>query len=148
MSVTCTCIRHQKKIWRRNNLKWTKFNALLLLADWFAWKNLDDTIIFIQYLLLFLFRLVQLLTRKILSNLEVFFQAHKTNRRATWAQSFIHSRWLYNTINDKFKLKWWLNMQSCRCFILALQTLREMLRGGLDLLVGGQFLLRVGVCTT
>ena len=33
-----------------------------LLTNWFAQKNLGDTIIFIQYLLLFLFRFVQLLS--------------------------------------------------------------------------------------
>ena len=35
----------------------------MVLAYWFAQNNVDDTIIFIQYLLLFLFRFVQLLTR-------------------------------------------------------------------------------------
>ena len=46
-----------------------------MLADWFARKNIDDTIIFVQYLLLFLFKFVQLLTRIIHSNLEVCFKS-------------------------------------------------------------------------
>ena len=44
-----------------------------VLADWFARKNIDDTMIFIQYLLLFLFKFDQLLPRIIHSNLEVCF---------------------------------------------------------------------------
>ena len=44
-----------------------------LLADWFARKNVDNTIIFIQYLLLFRFRFSQLLARLFHSNVEVCF---------------------------------------------------------------------------
>ena len=47
-----------------------KLVVKILLTNWFTWKNLDDTIIFIQYLLLFLFRFVQLLTIMCNSNLE------------------------------------------------------------------------------
>ena len=45
-------------------------NFFILLSNWFAQKNLDDTIIFIQYLLLFLFRLIQILTIMCNSNPE------------------------------------------------------------------------------
>ena len=47
--------------------------SVLMLADWLARKNVDDTIIFIQYLILFLYRFVQLLTRVFHSYLEVCF---------------------------------------------------------------------------
>ena len=42
---------------------------MLVLADWFARHNVDDTVLFIQYVLLFLFRFVQLLTRIKLYNI-------------------------------------------------------------------------------
>ena len=45
----------------------------ILLADWFARNNVDNTIIFIQFVLLFLFRLVQLLARINHSSLEVWY---------------------------------------------------------------------------
>ena len=58
-----------------------------MLADWFAWKNVNNTIIFIQYLLLCLFRFVQLLTRMIHSNLEVYLlRAHQSDRRAIFTK--------------------------------------------------------------
>ena len=46
---------------------------MLLLTDWFAQKNVDDTDILIQYLLRLRNRFVQLLTSLFSSNLEVYF---------------------------------------------------------------------------
>ena len=51
----------------------TFHTLIILLANWFDRKNIDDLIIFIQYLLLFCFRLGLLLARIIHSNLEVYF---------------------------------------------------------------------------
>ena len=42
-----------------------------MLADSFAWNNVEDTIMFIQYLLPFRFKFGQLLAITIPSNLEV-----------------------------------------------------------------------------
>ena len=42
----------------------------ILLTNWFAGENVDDMIIFIKYLVLFLFRFVALLTIMCNSNLE------------------------------------------------------------------------------
>ena len=50
-----------------------KHQTIIVLADWFAQNNVDDMMIFIQYLLLLLTRFVQLLTRLFHSNLEVCF---------------------------------------------------------------------------
>ena len=59
--------------WRNHDRLSRLGPAMELLTNWFARKNVDDTIIFMQYLLLSLFRFVQLLTSLFHSNLEVCF---------------------------------------------------------------------------
>ena len=82
-ACSCAMVCNQIPV---KQIRWNR-----VLADWFAWKNVDDTIIFIQYWLLFLFRFVQLTTRISHSNLEVWF-----TRAPSWQARNISIQ-LYNT---------------------------------------------------
>ena len=68
---------------------------LVLLADWFAQKNIDDTIIFIQYVFLFRFRFGQLLMRLFYS--KCVLRVRQADQRALQAWSFIYKGWSYNS---------------------------------------------------
>ena len=86
--------------------KWNKWNYFLVfkqvLTDWFAWKNVDDTIIFIQYLLQFYFSFVQLLSILFPSNLEVCFTS-----APSWPACNISTElYLHWMVNIELYLHW------------------------------------------
>ena len=68
-----------------------------MLADWFARKNVDGAIIFIQYLFMFLYRFVQLLTRLFHPNLKVYFTSVLSwPTRLYKHRVIIYKGWSYN----------------------------------------------------
>ena len=80
-------------IWRMNFLilkngsyYFSYWNWNLMLTNWFARKNVDDTVIFVLDLLLSRNTFVRLLARMIVSNLEVYFVS-----APSWAHNIFHS---------------------------------------------------------
>ena len=76
---------------RHATLSWSERDALtdkseknwkLMLADWFAWKNVDDTVIFIQYLFAVPFQFRSITNKNDPLQSQCILRARQADRRA------------------------------------------------------------------
>ena len=65
------------------------YSYYIMLADWCDRNNEDETIIFVQYLLLFLFRFVQLLTKMFRPIWKMVLRARQADGLAIQAELYL-----------------------------------------------------------